>query len=149
VAFLLDTNVLVRLANSADSQHQIAVQAVFQLHRQREILHITPQNLIEFRSAATRAAALNGLGMSAVDAEAEAMGFEASFPLLPETPDIYSVWKALVMALGVIGKQVHDARLVGVCHVHAVTHLLTFDTLHFARYSAFGPGLVVVDPATI
>jgi predicted nucleic acid-binding protein len=149
VAFLLDTNVPVRFTNSGDSMHAVAVQAVLEIHRQSEVLHITPQNLIEFRSVATRAAALNGLGMAIADAEAEATRFEASFPLLPDTPDIYPAWKSLVTALGVIGKPVHDARLVAVCHVHGVTHLLTFNTAHFAAFSSYGPGLVVVDATTI
>ena len=48
-----------------------------------------------------------------------------------------------------IGKQVHDARLVAVCHVYKVTHLLTFNVAHFTRYVGFGPGIVVVDPATV
>jgi hypothetical protein len=87
--------------------------------------------------------------MAPADAEAEAASFESAFPLLPETPDIYPAWKSLVMALGVIGKQVHDARQVAVCHVHGVTHLLTFNTGHFTRFSAFGPGIVVVDPANV
>ena len=59
--------------------------------------------------------------------------------MLPETPDIYPAWKALVGALGVIGKRVHDARLVAVCHVHAVTHLLTFNVGHFMGMAQFGP----------
>ncbi|TMQ32252.1 MAG: hypothetical protein E6K70_19580 [Planctomycetota bacterium] len=84
-----------------------------------------------------------------MDAEAQAAGFEAAFPLLAETPDIYPAWRALVGALGVIGKQVHDARLVAVCHVHAVTHLLTFNVSHFVRMVGFGPGVVVVDPASV
>lgn len=46
-------------------------------------------------------------------------------------------------------KQVHDARLIAVCHVHAVTHLLTFNVSHFVRMAGFGPGVVVVDPATV
>jgi len=71
------------------------------------------------------------------------------FPLLAETPDIYPAWKTLVGALGVIGKQVHDARLVAVCDVHGVTHLLTFNVAHFVRMARFGPGLVVVDPASV
>ena len=90
-----------------------------------------------------------GLGLPTVDAEAQAAGFEAAFPLLAETPDIYPAWRALVGALGVIGKQVHDARLVAVCHVHAVTHLLTFNVSHFVRMVGFGPGVVVVDPASV
>ena len=84
-----------------------------------------------------------------MDAAAQASGFEAAFPLLAETPDIYPAWKALVEALGVVGKQVHDARLVAICHAHAVTHLPTFNAGHFARMANYGPGLVVVDPANV
>jgi len=69
--------------------------------------------------------------------------------LLAETPDVYPGWKALVGALAVIGKQVHDARLVAVCHVHGVTHLLTLNGAHFVRLARFGPGLVVIDPASV
>jgi len=54
-----------------------------------------------------------------------------------------------VIALGVIGKQVHDARLIAICHAQGVTHLLTFNTAHFARLAGFGPGVVVVDPASV
>jgi predicted nucleic acid-binding protein len=149
MAHLIDSSVLARLANTADPFHTIAAQAVLELHRRGEVLHVTPQNLIEFRNMATRPKAANGLGLSPVDAEAKAGVFEATFPLLAETPDIYPAWKALVRAQGIIGKQVHDARLVAVCHVHAVTHLLTFNVSHFARLAGFGPGVVVVDPATV
>jgi hypothetical protein len=105
--------------------------------------------MIEFRNVATRPVTVNGLGLSTVDTEALAATFEARFPLLAETPDIYPAWKAVVSALGVIGKQVHDARLVAVCHVHAVTHVLTFNVAHFARLAGFGPGILVVDPASV
>jgi predicted nucleic acid-binding protein len=149
MAYLVDTSVLARLANTADAQYAVANGAVLELHRRGELLHITPQNLVEFRNVATRPRAVNGLGLSAVDAEAKAAVFEATFPLLVETPDIYPAWKALVGALGVLGKQVHDARLLAVCHVHAVTHLLTFNIAHFARMAGFGPGVVVVDPSTV
>jgi predicted nucleic acid-binding protein len=149
MAYLVDTSVLARLANTADPFYAIAAHAVLELHRRGEVLHLTAQNLIEFRNLATRPKAVNGLGLSAVDAEAKAAVFEGTFPLLAETPDIYPAWKALVGALGIIGKQVHDARLVAVCHVHTVTHLLTFNVAHFVRMAGFGPGVVVVDPATV
>jgi predicted nucleic acid-binding protein len=149
MAYLLDTNVLVRLANTADTRHAVAARTVVELHRRGEVLHVTPQVLIEFRNVATRPAAQNGLGLSTVDAETQAAGVEATFPLLGETPDIFPAWKALVSALGVIGKQVHDARLVAVCHAHRVTHLLTFNVSHFARMAGAGPGIVVVDPVTV
>jgi len=149
MAFLLDTSILVRLANATDAQHAVTARAVLELHRRSEVLHLTPQVLIEFRNVATRPKTANGAGLPIVDAEAHAGTFEAKFPMLQETPDIFAAWKALVGALGVIGKQVHDARLVAVCHAHAVTHLLTFNVAHFARMAAFGPGVVVVDPATV
>jgi predicted nucleic acid-binding protein len=149
MACLIDTSVLARLANTADARYATADWAVMELRQRGEVLHITAQNLIEFRNLSTRSKALNGLGLSAVDAEAKAAVFEGVFPLLAETPDIYPAWKALVGALGIIGKRVHDARLVAVCHIHAVTHLLTFNVSHFAGMAGFGPGLVVVDPATV
>ncbi len=112
-------------------------------------MYVTAQNLIEFRNFATRPISGNGLGLAASAADSLAATFEAAFPLLGETPDIFSAWKSIVAALGVIGKQVHDARLVAVCHVHAVTHLLTFNVSHFVRMAAVGPGIVVVDPAAL
>jgi predicted nucleic acid-binding protein len=149
MACLIDTSVLARLANTADAQYATADRAVLELHRRGEVLHVAPQNLIEFRNLATRPRAANGLGLSAVDAEAKAAVFEGAFPLLAETPDIYPAWKALVGGLGIIGKRVHDARLVAVCHVHGVTHLLTFNVSHLLGMAGFGPGIVVVDPATV
>ena len=149
MAMLVDTSVLGRLANRADVSHPVAKAAVAELHRRGEVLHVTSQNLIEFRNFATRPVGANGLGLAAAAAEGLAATFEATFPLLGETPDIYPAWKAIAAAVGVVGKQVHDARLVAVCHVHAVTHLLTFNVSHFVRLTGCGPGVVVVDPATV
>ncbi|CAN5293190.1 hypothetical protein BH11PLA2_BH11PLA2_51350 [soil metagenome] len=112
-------------------------------------MHIVPQVLVEFRNFATRPAAVNGLGISSAEADTKAKMYEARFPLLAETPDIFPAWKSLVSALGVIGKQVHDARLVATCHVHAVSHILTFNIGHFTRLAGYGPGVTIIDPATV
>ncbi len=149
MAILVDTSILGRLANRTDVSHAVVVTAIAELHRRGEVLHVTAQNLIEFRNFATRPVSANGLGLLAPAVDGLAATFEATFPLLGETPDIYPAWKAIVVALGVIGKQVHDARLMAVCHVHAVTHLLTFNVAHFVRLSGFGPGVVVINPATV
>src|SRR3979409_1187138 len=103
MAYLIDTSILARLANAKDAQHAIAARAVLELHRSGEVLHVTPQVMIEFRNVATRPVTVNGLGLSTVDTEALAATFEARFPLLAETPDIYPAWKAVVSAFGVIG----------------------------------------------
>ena len=149
MAYLVDTSILVRLANSADLQFDVAAQAVLELHDLGEILHVTAQNLIEFRNVATRPMKNNGLGLSVVAAEANAANFESTLSLLPETPDIFPKWKAIVESLGIIGKQVHDARLAAVCHVHGVKNLLTFNAAHFVALARFGPGLTVVQPESI
>jgi predicted nucleic acid-binding protein len=149
VAYLVDTSVLARLANTADPFHGVAAHAVLELHRRGEMLHITPQNLVEFRNAATRPKSLNGLGLSAAETEAKAAIFEATFPLVSETPDIYPAWKDVVSTFGIIGKQVHDARLVAICHVNAMSHLLTFNGSHFRRMSGFGQGIEVIEPENV
>src|SRR5437667_12481533 len=69
VPFLVETTILVRLANRADASYPVADGAVVELHRRGELLYVTPQNLVEFRNVATRPAAVNGLGLSAAAAE--------------------------------------------------------------------------------
>lgn len=149
MAYLIDTSVLSRLANSADTMYPVADAAITKLFVAKEVLAITAQNLIEFRNVATRPKAVNGLGLTTTEAENKAAIFEASFGLLPESPDIFLEWKVLVTKLGVIGKQVHDARLVAVCQVHRVSHLLTFNLSHFVTLTKPVPGLAIVDPTNV
>jgi predicted nucleic acid-binding protein len=113
------------------------------------MLHITPQVLIEFRNVATRPAAQNGLGLSCTDAAKLAAKFETTFPVVADTAAIYPAWKLLVEDLGIIGKQVHDARLIAVCQTHGLSHLLTFNVAHFARTSTSHPTVMVVDPRNV
>ena len=149
MSYLLDTSILGRLANRKDALYRIAVRAVVELHARGQSLHVTPQNLIEFRSFATRPVSVNGLGLSDSMAEFKASLFESTYSLLPDTADIFPAWKQVVKAGAVLGKHVHDARLVAVCHAHGITHLLTFNTGHFVRLASIPPGVVIVDPATV
>jgi hypothetical protein len=64
MAYLIDSSVLARLANTVDALYAIADRAIMELHQRGEVLHVAPQNLIEFRNAATRPKAVNGLGLS-------------------------------------------------------------------------------------
>jgi hypothetical protein len=64
MTYLADTNILLRWVSPADPQRSLAVDSVKALQRRGEVVHITPQNLIEFWGVATRPAAVNGLGMS-------------------------------------------------------------------------------------
>jgi predicted nucleic acid-binding protein len=147
--FLVDTSVLVRLASTADPQHDLAEHAVSVLSAAGEILCLAPQCLIEFRGVATRPIAQNGLGFSAHAADQAAAIFVRDFILLEEDRTVFAIWQRIVQAVGVIGKQVHDARLVAVCHLCGVPHILTFNIRDFARFATLPPGLTVVDPATV
>ena len=149
MSYLLDTNILVRLADKFDARHEMTTDALRLLRGRGELLQVTSQVLIEFRNVATRPVQVNGLGFSAIEAETDATQFAALFPLLDDIPAIFPAWKRIVATLGVVGKQVHDARLVAVCHAHGVTHLVTFNGAHFARLAGVSPGLVVVDPAVV
>ena len=146
---LVDTSILGRLANRADRDHALAQSAIAKLHRNGEVLRLAPQNLIEFRNFATRPTSANGFGLSTPDAAALATTFESAFPLLDEGRAIYPAWRSLVDAANVIGKQVHDASLVAICHIFGIPKLLTFNTQHFQRLAGFGPDLIVLDPTAI
>ena len=102
MAILVDTNLLVRLANLGDSMHTTAFRAVLELHRQGEILHVTPQNLIEFHAVATRPVAANGLGQTFAEAEGHAAIFLSDFPLLADTAAIFPAWQTIVKTHGIV-----------------------------------------------
>jgi predicted nucleic acid-binding protein len=147
--YFLDTSILLRFTNADDAQHAIAANALRVLHARGETIHITSQVLVELRNVLTRPTNVNGLALTPAVADQRLDYFERLFPLLPETPAIHPAWRSLVASAAVIGKQVHDARLAAVCQVHAVTHLLTFNTRHFTRFTPFIPTLTVIDPATV
>ena len=112
-----------------------SLNALTALQAQGEDYYLTPQNLIEYWRTCTRQVERNGLGMIVAEAEAALIDLEDVFTILPDTPDIYEYWRRLVVNYGVMGVNVHDARLVAAMLVHKLTHILTFNTRDFARYS--------------
>jgi predicted nucleic acid-binding protein len=135
MAYLADTNILLRSSEPAHPMYPQAVAAVEALLHRGEAVCIVAQNVIEFWSVATRPAERNGLGLTHVQADQEATRLETLLTLLPETPVIYTHWRRLVMAHAVSGVQVHDARLVAAMLTHGLTHVLTFNVDDFRRYS--------------
>jgi predicted nucleic acid-binding protein len=132
--YLADSNLLLRGAEPGHPMQAEAEAAVAALLGRGEQLYIAPQNLYEFWVVATRPLERNGLGMTAIQAEAELARIEAQFPLLPDTPAVYQEWRRLVMAHAVLGVRAHDSRLVASMLVHGVTHMLTFNVQDFSRY---------------
>jgi predicted nucleic acid-binding protein len=147
VFYLVDTNVLLRYADRINSLHAVTRAAVRKLRGTGHALRATPQNFAEFWNVATRPAARNGFGLTPVAADRRLRLVERLFPLLPDDPAVYPEWRRLVVAFGVSGVQVHDARLVAAMRVHGVTHILTWNTVDFARYAPLG--IVAVDPTAV
>jgi predicted nucleic acid-binding protein len=143
--YLVDTNILTRLAEPGHAMHQPALDAVKLLVGQGHKLHIVPQNLYEFWVVCTRPINVNGLGKTAAEAITELRNLKALFLWLDETPAVYGVWEQLVASAPVVGKNAHDARFIAAMTVHGLTHLLTFNAQDFRQYS----GITVITPADV
>ena len=133
MAVLLDTNILLRLAQPHHPSSSVALRALRGLRIKNESLHITQQNIVEFWAVATRPIVANGLGISTEQAAAEIDALKRLFILLPELP-LQDAWERLVVDHAVSGKNVHDARMVAAMVVHGVESILTFNTQDFLRY---------------
>ncbi|NJP08836.1 MAG: type II toxin-antitoxin system VapC family toxin [Leptolyngbyaceae cyanobacterium RU_5_1] len=144
-SYLLDTNILLRMSDSNSPVHLLASRASAKLVQQRHQVHITSQNIIEFWAVATRPVTVNGLGWSHQQTRIEVEQLLSQFQLLQETPQIFTYWLDYVIANNIIGKRVHDARLVAVMLTHGITHLLTFNTDDFAATE----GIAIVHPQTV
>jgi predicted nucleic acid-binding protein len=104
-----------------------------------------PQNLVEFWNASTRPSGGNGLGFSPEQAARYVDRFQTLLRLLPETSDIFPIWRRLVLEYRVSGIQVHDARIVAAMTAHQVGSILTFDLDDFKRYTA----ITVIHPGSL
>ena len=140
---LLDSNILLRYANSADPSFLIVDSAIRTLSGRGRQLYIVPQNLYEFWAAAPRPISANGLGLSIAECVVAMGHIERLFPVLTDQPTLLAEWKALVVTHQCQGKVSHDARLVAAMRTHALSDILTFNVTDFQRY----PGLNVIDPA--
>jgi predicted nucleic acid-binding protein len=145
VAFLADTNILLRLAEPSDPEYAIVRSAVEALAVRGEHLCYTAQNLVEFWNVCTRPIGKNGFGLSSAETDARAKIIEARFRLLPDSERVHVEWRRLVVEYAVAGAQVHDARLAASMLVHGVTNILTLNDRDFTRYS----GISAVHPRAV
>jgi predicted nucleic acid-binding protein len=139
---LVDTNILLRIGNRTDPFYLMASRAVDEMKVSGVSLIYTHQNIAELWNVMTRPVNRNGLGLSISEAEAEVTEIEAGMTLLAENEAAYRHWRTLLLKYSIRGVQVHDARLVASMLAHRVTHLLTFNTADFRRFSeiyAFHP----------
>ena len=142
--YLIDTNVLLRSVMHTSERSSAAVGAIAALLGRYEEVLLAPQVLMEFWSVATRPITVNGLGWPVEMVCGEINKLLDQFPLLPETSAVFDEWLRLVTVNRVVGKQVHDTRLIAIVNMHHVDRLLTFNTGDFKVY-----GQIAVSPNEI
>lgn len=150
--FLLDTNILLRLSDSSNSAHALAVSAIEHIHRNGHHGVLIPQIVYEFWVVATRPIAVNGMSMEVDEVDHSITAWTSQFPLLRDDNCVLDDWRVLVVNHQIKGKPAHDARLVASMLRHGVTHLLTFNTPDFRRFSgitAISPDAVVAGRVTL
>lgn len=87
---LLDTNVLGRLANPADSLHASAVNGLSAARERGYRPSLVPQVIYEFWVVATRPIDRNGLGMTVREAQADLDKCLAMFELFRDERAIFA-----------------------------------------------------------
>ena len=142
---LVDTNVLLILAQPRHAHVDLARNAIDTLRSQGETMLVAAQNLIEFWAVATRPIQSNGLGVDTRQAERDIAGLKHLFQVLPENTRILEEWERIVSKYQVLGKNVHDARLVAAMTVNGVDKILTFNVQDFVRFGE----IQVLDPRTV
>jgi predicted nucleic acid-binding protein len=140
-----DTNILLRSAEPDHPTHSIAVNAVKVLLANDDRVCLIPQNLIEFWNVATRPIDKNGFGWTPAKTDVEISRLESLLTVLPDSQSIYREWRKVVLDNSVLGKQVHDARIVAAMNVHQITKLLTFNAKDFKRFQ----NITLIDPNTL
>lgn len=126
----------MRFCNPADGQHQVAQNAIVWLLMQSDECLLVTQVIIEFWVVATRPVQVNGLGWSVNQTRSTIDQLLDRFPLLEESPQIFSNWLNLVTNHRIMGKRTHDARIVASMLSNGITHLLTFNPSDFSGISS-------------
>ena len=144
-AYLLDSNILLRLSKFDDQQHLVIVLALKALIGQGVRLCYTSQTLAKFWNASRPPFEKNGFGLTIAETDRLAHVIERDFEFLPDSRETHKRWRALLVADNIQGVQVHDARIAACMYVHGVRHLLTLNVRDFRRFE----GLQAMHPADL
>ncbi len=141
-SYLVDTNILLRLVQPDSPEYGTIRQCTDRLWAGGADLYYTSQNLAEFWNVCTRPADRNGFGFSVAETDERAALIEAKFTFAADSEATHQEWRRIVVAAGVSGIQVHDARMVAAMRVHGIANLLTLNAKDFRRFS----GITVLSP---
>src|SRR5260370_832821 len=137
---LLDTNILLRLTRSTDTQHKLIETALSQLLLQEATLHYTHQNIAELWNVMTRHIERNGLGLTSKEAQREVQAIESGMTLCP------TVKRSIGSGEGVSFSTTFwefGSTMAATMYVHDVKPILTLNPSDFSRFDE----LIVLHPA--
>ena len=143
--FVLDTNVLLRLAEPGHEQRPQAREAIDALVDAGHTPHLVPQVLHEFWVVATRTKEANGLNIETAEAVSLVDEFADQMPILFDDAAVFAKWRELSKTYAVRGVPNHDLRIVAAMAAHGVETLLTFNRKHFAKFVE----IEVVEPSEV
>jgi len=139
LGYLIDTNVLLRLFRKDDPQYQLIKAVLRELNWQGSALYFSLQNIAEFWNVCTRPPERNGYGLSIDETNECVEELERTMTFLPDSEQVYSAWRQLVIAHNVRGVQVHDARLAAIMQAYGLNRILTLNQQDFLRYPNIQP----------
>jgi predicted nucleic acid-binding protein len=138
---LLDTNILVRLADRNDRQYQMTHAAIKGVFRNKRQPVVSQQCLQEFWAVTTRPAKKNGLGMQTTAADRYIHQFLRLFRLVDDPPGLFAQWRDLVNRCNVQGLQSYDARLAACGIGLKCSGIMTYNAADFVQFP-----IAVVNP---
>lgn len=143
--WLVDTGILLRMADATDPTYRVVRAAVDAVVSNGISPVCGSQNVAEFWNAATRPAEVRGFGLS-IDATRTRLALlEREVEVVAEPPTAYVEWKRLILLHRVSGRQVYDCRLVALMNVYGISDILTLNPADFRRY----PDIRVHTPADV
>lgn len=139
----LDTNVLIRATLTTAPLHDDARHAVENAYTAGTELWISRQVLREYLAVLSRPQPYTA-PLSPDMLRDDLVRFAATFRIADEDARVTQQLLVLLQQVPTGGRQVHDANIVATMMVYGVEHLLTHNTVDFARFA----GYITVVPLT-
>jgi hypothetical protein len=138
VRYLLDTNVLLRLALHDEAANLQLTTVVEHLRTEGAEVCCTAQAIREVWHVSTRTVESNGLGLSLDATEKITDRLRSMCTLLLESEASFTEWRRIVVADGGRGAATHDANQMAIAAVEEVDYVLTYDLKHFRNFESAG-----------
>jgi len=124
---LLDSNVLIYLLQRRSPFHRQTVETLRRLALKGATFFMAPQTIYEFWVMATRPIVDGGLGYDPAAARGEIQRFLLRYQLLDDTRFTWLEVIDMAVSENIIGRRIHDARLVAIMKAHGLAEVVSFD----------------------